>query len=383
MKIVEVNHWLIRMPFNEDILWASGRRIGTTRLIVQIKTEDGTIGWGESICLIDTVYAVFKRVVSPIALGYDVSDVERFTRHVLGAGYYHHKRAAVMAMSAMEMAMWDAFGKITQQPLYKLWGGAWRKDIRASAYLFLPEPKAVADKAKYFLDLGFTSFKAKIGFNERADIEVTEAVRKSIGNSELRVDINGAWTPGTAKRMLAKLAPYDLSYAEQPLQLDDLIGHSKLRQSQPVPIALDESAYTLEDVGNIIRMEAADVILLDPQEAGGCWQTIKAAGIAESVGIPLSLHSGGEMSIAQAAYLHLAAAIPNMSISIDTERHYLSDDIVATPLRIEGGRYRVPESPGLGVEPQLEKILRYQVTEITGAYLDTTKPKWFPVKPAF
>lgn len=383
MIITEVKHWLIRMPFNEEILWASGRRIGTTRLIVRIVTEDGTIGWGESICLIDTVQAVFEKVVAPLAIGYPVSDIERFTRHVLGAGYYHHKRAAVMAMSAMEMAMWDALGKITHQPLYKLWGGAWRKEIHASAYLFLPDPVAVAEKAKYFLDLGYTSFKAKIGFSERADVEVTEAVRNVIGNNELRVDINGAWTPGTAKRMLAKLSAYDLSYAEQPLQLDDLVGHAKLRQSQSVPIALDESAYTLEDVGNIIRMEAADVILLDPQEAGGCWQTIKAAGVAESIGIPLSLHSGGEMSIAQAAYLHLAASIPNMSVSIDTERHYLADDIVANPLRIENGSYRVPESPGLGVEPQIEKILQYQVTDIVGAYLDSSKPTWFPVKPAF
>nr|WP_252732307.1 mandelate racemase/muconate lactonizing enzyme family protein [Paraglaciecola arctica] len=371
------------MPFKENILWASGRRIGTTRLIVKIETDEGVVGWGESICLIDTVLAVFDKVVAPLAKGYAVCDVEKFTRHILGAGYYHHKRAAVMASSAMEMAMWDAYGRMLQQPLHKLWGGAWRKQIPASAYLFLPEPQAVSDKAKYFMDKGYTSFKAKIGFDAHTDIVVTEAVRTAIGDYELRVDVNGAWTPGTASRMLYKLKDYDLSYVEQPLQLDDLIGHAKLRESQHIPIALDESAYTLEDIVNIVRMEAADVLLLDPQEAGGCWQTIKAAAIAEAVGIPLSLHSGGEMSIAQAAYLHLAASIPNLTISIDTERDYLAGDIVANPLTINDGAYTVPEEPGLGVEPIEEKIEQYQVAEISGAYLDSEKPNWFPVKPSF
>ncbi|WP_160152202.1 mandelate racemase/muconate lactonizing enzyme family protein [Microbulbifer sp. ALW1] len=383
MKIVDIQRWLIRMPFSEDILWASGRRLGATRIVVRITTDEGTEGWGETICLLDTVRAVFDEVVMPLARGYCVTEVERFTRNVLGAGYYHHKRAAVMACAAMEMAMWDAYGKRLEQPLHKLWGGAWRTEIPASAYLFLPDPVAVADKAKWFLDRGFTSFKAKIGFDYRTDIAVTEAVRRAVGDCELRVDVNGAWTPGTARRLLARLADYDLSYVEQPLQLDDLIGHAKLRECQLTPIALDESAYTLEDVVNIVRMEAADVLLLDPHEAGGCWQVIKQAGIAEAVGIPLSLHSGGEMGISQAAYLHLAASIPNMTISIDTERDYLADDIVAEPPALVDGRYRVPQGPGLGVEPLVEKLEQYSVDRIAGAYLDGERPGWFPVKPEF
>lgn len=383
MKIVDIKRWLIRMPFKENILWASGKRIGTTRIIVKITTEDGNVGWGETICLLDAVLAVFDKVVAPIAKGYLVSDVERFTRHVLGAGYYHHKRAAVMACSALEMAMWDAYGRQLGQPLYKLWGGGWRMRIPASAYLFLPEPQAVAEKAKYFLDMGYTSFKAKIGFDMQSDVAITRAVREVVGDYELRVDVNGAWTPGTARRMLARLSEFDLSYVEQPLQLDDLIGHAKLRECQLTPIALDESAYTLEDVVNIVRMEAADVILLDPQEAGGCWQTIKAAGICEAVGIPNSLHSGGEMGIAQAAYLHLAASIPNLSISIDTENDYLADDIVANPLAITDGSYTVPQDPGLGVEPLEDKIRQYEVKDIKGAYLNDEKPLWFPVKPSY
>jgi len=120
-----------------------------------------------------------------------------------------------------------------------------------------------------------------------------KAVRQAVGGRDLRADVNGAWTPGTARRMLERLRPYDLQYIEQPLELDDLLGHAQLRAVQPVPVALDESAYTLADVSNIVRMAAADVILLDPHEIGGLWQTLKAAAIAEAAGIPVTLHSGG------------------------------------------------------------------------------------------
>src|SRR5262249_22830150 len=158
-------------------------------------------------------------------------------------------------------------------------------------------------------------------------------------------------TPGTARRQLKKLEPFDLAYVEQPLELDDLIGHAALRRCQSVPIALDESAYTLADVGNILRMEAADVVLLDPHEAGRCWQVVKQAAICEAAGIPLTLHSGGELGFSQAAYLHLAASIPNMSLAIDTERSHLVGDVVRNPVVIADGAMAVPEAPGLGVEP--------------------------------
>ena len=84
----------------------------------------------------------------PLAIGHGVDEAERFHRHVLGAGYYHHKRAAVMAMCAVEMAMWDAFGKACGQPLYRLWGGHWRTRIALAAYLLQNDPVKLADDAR-------------------------------------------------------------------------------------------------------------------------------------------------------------------------------------------------------------------------------------------
>lgn len=382
MIITSVHHQLVHVPLTETIQWGSGARTGTTRLVCRIQTDAGIEGWGETQCLIDTVPAAFAKVAD-IAIGYRVSDVERLHRHVLGAGYYHHKRAAVMAIAALEMAMWDAYGKFAQQPLWALWGGRWRATVRATAYTFTRQPDELKERLQAFRDAGYEDFKVKIGFDEISDVALAEAARETIGHAPLRLDVNGAWTPGTAKRQLERLRPFDPVYVEQPLQMDDLVGHAELRSGQSVPIALDESAYTLQDIGAIVQARAADVVLLDPHQAGGLWQTIKAAAICEAHGLPVGLHSGAELALSQAAYVHLAASIPNMSLAIDTERTYLTGDIALHPPQLEDGAFTVTEGPGLGVQVDDQKIEAHRVQNIEGAYLDRERPDWFPIKPAY
>lgn len=384
LVITDVRHWLIHIPFTDAIVWGSGKRAGSTRVVVEVTTAGGVKGYGESIALLDFVPEVLAKVAAPLALGYPVSDVERYHRHVLGAGYYHHQRAAVMAMAAVEMAMWDALGKHASLPLHRLWGGTYRKSVDMVAYLFGTDLDTVAANAKRFQSQGFRSFKIKIGYDEGKDVALVKTVRETIGEGvPLRADVNGAWTPGTAKRILEKLKPYDLTYIEQPLVLHDMLGHAELRKVQTTPIALDEGVYSLEDVGNAVRMGAADVILLDPHESGGLWTCLKSAAVAEVAGIPVTLHSGGELGLSQAAYLHLACSIPNFLHSVDTEYYYHADDILPEMLQFENGTMAVPTGPGLGVAPDLEKLERYKVDRVIGAYLNPDKPGWFSAKPSF
>lgn len=382
--IVSARHWLVKVPFTAPIEWGSGKRDGATRLIVELTTADGVRGYGETICLLDFIRPVLEQCVLPLAEGMSVFDSETLHRRVLGAGYYHHKRAAVMALAAVEMAMWDAAGRIAGLPLHQLWGGAYRREIEMTAYLFIDNPEQLRRAARDFLKRGYGSFKVKIGRDAAEDVAIVAAARESLGAAaHLRADVNGAWTIGTAKRQLARLARYDLAYIEQPLEMDDLAGSAELRRSQPTPVALDESAYTLSDVANIIRNNAADIVLLDPHEQGGLKQCLKAAALCEAFNIPVTLHSGGELGFSQAAYLHLAAACPNMTVSVDTERAYLSGDVVANPMRVKSGRMTVPDSPGLGVDADMDAIEKYQTDKIAGAYLDDSRPDWFPVKPAY
>lgn len=384
MRITEVDCIQLFVPFASPRLWAGGRRSGANRLLVTLRTDTGLIGYGETICLLEFVRPVLTKTIAPLVLGEDPHNIERVYRKVEGAGYYHHKRAMVAALAAVEMAMWDLVGKNAGVPLYRLWGGRYRDRIEMIAYIHVASPPDMAAEAADFVARGWRTVKVKIGMDPEGDLAIVRAVREAIGPlCHLRADVNGSWTPGTARRQLAKLEKYDLQYVEQPLVHDDLVGHRALRQICRVPIALDEGAYTSTDVLNILRMEAADVILLDGHEAGGWWQARKQAGIAEAAGVPVGLHSGGELGLSTAANLHLAAATPNLSIAIDSSYVYLADDIIPERLPIIGGYARVPEGPGLGVEPDPAKVARYASESILDAYVDPERPDWFTEKPAY
>lgn len=383
-KIVGVDAGLVVVPYDTVAHWASGTRAGTTRLIVRVHTADGTIGLGETICLWEFVQPVLARTVAPLAIGENAFDIERIIRKMEGAGYYHHKRALVAALCGLEMALWDIVGKKAGLPVHQLWGGAYRALIPLVAYLQSSDVDRVAAEAARAVEEGYGTLKVKIGMGERSDIEIVRAAREAAGpDVKLRADVNGAWTIGTAKRQLQRLERYELEYVEQPLPLEDLRGHGYLRRVSPVPIALDESAYTIQDVLSIVQHEAADFILIDPHQAGGLALTRKAAAIAEAAGIPVTLHSGGELGVSTAAYLHLAASIPNLSIAIDNMYDHQVDDIVTEPHCPEAGSMRVPSGPGLGVELDEEKVARYAVTEIQDTYLDASQPGWFPTKPQY
>jgi len=383
MKITRIEWTKVFVPFHRPHLWGGGRRPGPTRLILRVDTDAGLSGVGETICILPFVEPVVA-AIAEVLRGDDPRDIERLHRKVEGAGFYHHKRAMVAALCGVEMACWDLLGKEAGLPLYRLLGGAYRRDIPLVACLFITSPEETAREAASYVARGFRTIKVKVGLDPQEDVAIVRAVRDAVGPAvEIRADPNGAWTPGTARRMLHKLAPYDLQFVEQPLMHDDLAGHAELRRWSPVPIGLDESAYTNVDVLNIIRMGAADVILLDPHEAAGLWETRKSAGIAEAAGIPVTLHSGAELGLSTAAYLHLAASTPNLSMAIDHQYDALVDDVVTVPHAIRDGAMRVPEGPGLGVDVDWNKVARYRVNEIKDAYFDRERPDWFPVKPAY
>ncbi|MFN0109096.1 MAG: mandelate racemase/muconate lactonizing enzyme family protein [Blastocatellia bacterium] len=381
--IVKIEHQMVFIPFHKAAEWAAGKRPGTTRLIVQVHTADGTIGLGETICLWEFVEPVLARTIIPLALGADAYDIEKLCRKIEGAGYYHHIRALVAALAGFEMALWDIVGKQANLPLYKLWGGAYRNPIPMIAYLQAKDPQQIADESAAAVANGFDTIKVKIGMSPESDLEIVKAARAAAPQAKLRADVNGAWTMGTAKRMMRKLEEYDLEYVEQPLPLDDLSGHAYLRKLFTTPIALDESAYTMQDVLAIIRAEAADVILLDPHQSGGMLRCRKAAAIAEAAGMPVTFHSGAELGISTAAYLHLAATIPNLMLAVDNQYTSLTDDIVETPYQLNNGAMFVPTGAGLGVTLNAQKLRQHAAATIRDPYLDPEKPDWFPTKPQY
>lgn len=382
--ISRIAYTKVYVPFVHEVEWSAGTRPGTTRLIVEVHTDDGVTGLGETICLLEFVEPVLARTVIPLAMGEDPSRIERILKKIEGAGYYHHKRAMVAAVAALEMALWDIAAKRAGMPLHDLWGGAYRDAVPIVGYLQSNSPALLASEAERLASAGFRSFKIKIGMGPETDIENIRVVRETLGpKASIRADVNGAWTLSTAKRQLRKLERFDLEYLEQPLPLEDLAGHAYLRKLCTVPIALDESAFTLQDVMAIVRAEAADVILLDAHEAGGLWPARKAAAVAEAAGISITLHSGAELGISTAANLHLAQSLSNLTLAIDAQYPNQAGDIIRRPFPFEGGSMRAPAGPGLGVELDRPRVEAARTEHIRNPYLNPGKPEWFPTKPQY
>ena len=200
---------------------------------------------------------------------------------MLGAGYYHHKRAAVMAICAVEMAMWDAFGKVCGQPLYRLWGGRWRQRIPLAAYLLQSDPVQVVDGRARVPGTTATRRSSSRSATTSAPTSSSRALVREVDRSrraaaprrERRVDA-GHGASANADAWCRSIPRTSSSRSSSTTSR----AMPRCAPSQSIPIALDESAYTLQDVGNIVRAQAADVILLDPHEAGGLWPTREGRG---------------------------------------------------------------------------------------------------------
>jgi glucarate dehydratase len=385
MKIAAIDHWIVSVPYKQQIAFSSTARNNATRLLVRLETVDGVVGWGETLCLLDFIEPVLTSVVIPTALGLSVHEIERLGRLVEASGYYHHQRAAVMATSAVEMAMWDAYGKTLGVPCHQLWGGAFRDKVEIAAYTMTGDIREFEAHLRAMVERDYLTFKIKIGFGEDLDVEMVRRAREIVGGRKLRADVNSVWTQGTAKRILRKLADCDLQYIEQPLPVYDLAGHAELRAVQTTPVALDESAYSTGDVGAILAARAADVLLLDPSEAGGMWEVRKQAAAAEAACIPVGLHSGGELGPSLAAYMHLAACTPNMWLAIDWSGEHVGDVVVRDLQYLpQGGYVPVPMGPGLGVDVDLDKVEKYAVDTIPFSYRPTDKVTgYIPIKPHY
>lgn len=382
--ITRITYDKLFVPFQHEVEWSGGRRPGSTRLVVRVESADGAVGIGETICLLEFIEPVLAKTIIPLALGLDACDIERLLLKVEGAGYYHHKRAMVMARAAVEMACWDLLGKRARLPLHALWGGRLRERVPIVGYVQCSAAAAAAEQAAAFVAKGFATLKIKLGMDERSDIEIVRAVRQAVGPYvRIRADVNGAWTIATAKRQIRKLAEFDLEYLEQPLPLEDLRGHALLRSWSDVPIALDESAYTLADVHAIVAAEAADVVVLDPHEAGGLSPLRKAAAVCEAAGIPVVLHSGAELGVSLAAYLHLAVNLPNHLAAMDCQYPNLAADIVSEPHDGSTGSIKPPRGPGLGVALDETAVAAHKTEVIPNPYLDPARPDWFATKPAY
>lgn len=396
MKIVSVNISAVNIPMTVPIRWAWGVRSGVTRTVIQIETDDGLVGLGETMggqAIRDLCRQLGTRLP-----GRDPFDLEPILADWQLAGYFQGY-AALAAIGGLEMALWDLKGKAVDLPLSKLLGGKVRDRVEISAYVFqtyeserFPAVETAQEVVDFCLDwrerAGFRTWKFKAGvMSPEHDLEVLAAMREALGpEAALRVDPNGVWTPQTTLRMRPALEELDLEYLEDPTW--GLESMARLRREIPIPMATNMFVVEFDQIPLNVRLGGVDIILGDVHKWGGILAVKRLAGICETFGFGLSLHSGCELGISLAANVHLAATTPALRYAIDSHGLYQDGDIVAVDgLDYVDGAVSVPDGPGLGVslEPDLfaECVERHRVEGDCPSQGDIRRPDFVPARQAW
>jgi glucarate dehydratase len=284
----------------------------------------------------------------------------------IASGLAGDSAAANRVFSPFEVACLDIQGKAADRPVADLLGGAVRDEVPFSAYLFYKwaahpghepddwgealDPDGIVRQARRMVDdYGFTALKLKGGvFPPDQEAEAVRALRDAFPPHPLRLDPNAAWTPATGSTVARELAGV-LEYLEDPAP--GIEGMAEVAREAPMPLATNMCVVAFAQLPPAIARNAVQVVLSDHHYWGGLRRSGLLAGICETFGLGLSMHSNSHLGISLAAMVHLAASTPNLSYACDTHWPWRTEDVVkGRPLSFRNGSVRVPDGPGLGVE---------------------------------
>jgi mandelate racemase len=257
-----------------------------------------------------------------------------------------------MAVAGLDMAFWDILGQAAGKPVVALLGGS-PKPIRCYDSYGAVEADADEKELRRSLEQGFRGIKVKGGDGDAANDERrVKGLRKLLGpDIALMLDFNQSLTVAEAKRRIARLAPYDLTWIEEPVPQENLTGHAEVRETSEIPIQAGENWWFPRGFAEAIAAGASDFIMPDLMKVGGITGWLNVAGQADAASIPMSSH------ILPEASAHVLAVTPTA--------HWLevldfAGAIVANPVKIENGTLTA-RGPGLGLEWNEAAIAKYEV----------------------
>ncbi len=325
-----------------------------TKTIIEVETEAGVVGLGE--CADGDRSADILALGSRL-IGLDIRLIAEAERRIVpGMAYtpWDNVQAKRRVFGGLEMAMWDARGKTEGLPLWHLLGGKYRDFIPLTEYFAfrLPgpdhpgesTPEALADFCTQMIEQHDAKiFEGKLATVDlETEIAMVRAIRAAIGERELRLDANGAWTVPTARVALRRLADFDISWIEEPVESYEEMA--QLRDATSASL----SSHRI-DLRRAVEMAAPDAIVTNLNELGGIANTIAFIRSCERFDIGFRFHSG-ESGVASAAYLHVSAACRHVRDASQTLLRWYGDDVIeGGPMQPGSGGLGLPEGEGLGV----------------------------------
>jgi L-alanine-DL-glutamate epimerase-like enolase superfamily enzyme len=387
MKIAAIR--TIALSCKVDPPYASAAGVQSRRggLLVEVETDEGIVGIGESGLGGGATATVIEHDLAPMLIGRDPLMIEGIWQTMFARTRQYGRRGVIMqAISGIDIALWDIAGKVAKMPVYKLLGAC--RD-RVEAYAsggFYQEGKSASDlagEAEGYRARGFRGMKMKIGRNPSTQTHLRElignaafcevepeedlarvaAVRQALGPQlKLMVDVNCAWSPAIAIEMGRAMEPHRLYWIEEPVATDDIEGSAAVAAALATPIAGYETELGLYGFRELILQGAVDIVQPDLAWSGGFSECRRIAALAQAHHRMVAPHAFAS-AVNLVAALHFAAAAPNaLVLEWDQNPNAIRDELLKEPLKLENdGTVKLPERPGLGIELDRAAIERYRV----------------------
>jgi L-alanine-DL-glutamate epimerase-like enolase superfamily enzyme len=365
MRVEHVELTFLNLPLVRPEGWIWGGRSFYTVGLVEISTDAGVTGIGEvNVCMgpdTDVIAAITRQMAASL-IGESALAPQRFLTRVMGLGWYPFHRSAALVLGGLEMACWDAMGKHFGTPVSTFFGGSLRQSFSSMYYVQTQTDLAeMVAQAAEAVGRGFGTIYFKVGIDEERDIELVCRVREAIGQApKLRVDANEAWSPGTAIRILRRMAPHSIEYIEQPISMFDIDGLAHVRAASGVAVGANQTSWGHQSILEVVRKNAADVIMTDPHQEGGLLPFKKVLGLCEMAGLPFVVHAFNATTISLMADLHVMSTSTAPILAQQGHPDFLADDYVTQPLDYADGRMHLSTGPGLGIEIDRDKLRTYK-----------------------
>lgn len=374
MKIVDIQAFPVTVPVppEHQVRLGIGTMVKRDIVFVKVTTESGLVGWGEShhgrahLAIATLINTTLRRLV----LGMDATDVNGVWAKIykFQLGSHGMGAACAMAMSGIDIALWDIRGKAVGWPLYKLLGGRSRKvpAYAGGISLGIQPPDTLVDEAREFVDAGYKALKLRIGGDSvTADIARVEAVRRAFGpDIDILTDANTGYSLADARRAMPAFAACQVGWLEEPFPAHDYRLYRDAKAFSPVPLAAGENHFTRFEFSRLIEEGVVSIIQPDLSKCGGITEALKIAAMASAYKLPIHFHTS--QGVNMTASVQVLCAIENGGYfeSDCSLNNPLRDELIDPPIRVAAdGTISPSEKPGIGVDVNEEMILRYAGTE--------------------
>jgi L-alanine-DL-glutamate epimerase-like enolase superfamily enzyme len=343
-------------------------------LLVEIFTDNGLVGLGNAALSPLVTKQVIDLHLKPLLLGADPWDIEFLWQHMYRKTMaFGRKGIGMVAISAVDIALWDLLGKSAKQPVYRLLGGRTKPKIPVYASRLYSTPlDELARESKKYKDEGYQAMKLRFGWGPvdgpagmQKNLALVRTVRETVGDSiDIMADAYMGWNLDYTKRMLPLLEQFNLRWLEEAVIPDDIHGYAELKRMGRIPIAGGEHEQTLFGFRELIEARAVDYIQFDTNRVGGLTQARKIAALAEAHQIPVIPHAGQTHNfhvVMASLNSPMAEFFPPVDVEVGNELFWYI--FKGEPMPVNGYIDLDENTPGLGLTVDEAGLKKFHITE--------------------